>query len=925
MRYFVNFALFGLQVIAGCDQTGLLDRCPVATCDDNIQCTRDACDTATGACTFEADDGLCGADERCDLNLGCTPRAQCPAPLALPPTVGCDGLLLTAPGSVDTQSAGITNTTGPAGASAIRIDDGQSIDIKDEGCLQLGKNGADFSLSMWLKANPQSSQIIGTKSQYNGTQQGFILATKGRSDGDLELFVSSVSDSSLMASVTSIPFRPGEWVHVGLRYDNNGAESTFTIDVNLESRAGSAAPDVYNSKLRVGDEGFGTIAPFEISELYSYGRLLSDREVKALFLEKAAALGISSPSELSTALDRLAAHISGQTPLTPAELDAELNRFLNNADCLDTDAAIMQKVLDLVDGYETNVGPLFLTDATKKGIARNGAVGDALQLARAMVSIQQTVLEQVFSTTNVQHCYSLLAGRRFKTAEYFPGTADPPADPTKKYNVTISAEMPAVWGRPVAFATAPIRRPTGLYLSPGSISEVFVPQDMVGAGYSVLVGAHTADHSSKSTLRRLDRVTKTFPITQRVTWIANPLGGGVYIVVPYLANLGLRTVSISGVIEAPFFSLKSFDQTTNAQWQQRRTAPAPWADFESDKFMMQVPTSWIYAFDDPLTLMQNWDKAMDGVSELFGYPPEKRNMTVLYLQVDLQIRHGAYGIGYPQINNTHNPTSVENGNKDHWFIRDPTANEVDYHELGHAQLFTKFRGEAEAAVNLPHAYVRNAKFGADFDVAFQQSFGPHYGAVGFQPDDAAIHWMVTENFRNRREMDYTNSTKNEFRYQQRGYAKYADVYRIFGWKALTDFFHQEHLDYMNNSPSDGLDEVDSRILRMSVAAGGDLTPLIHFWGIHPVNPAALKQKMADQGIGPSAAVQAFIERYKTTAPKNNADFNAHYQRVYPKGCSAGADPDYGCGWYEVWKNVFGATEAAQIQTSIQNVLDLYYP
>jgi hypothetical protein len=384
-------------------------------------------------------------------------------------------------------------------------------------------------------------------------------------------------------------------------------------------------------------------------------------------------------------------------------------------------------------------------------------------------------------------------------------------------------------------------------------------------------------------------------------------------------------VSVSGVIEAPFFSLKSFDTTTPEQWRARRTAQGPWADFETETFMMQVPSTWISALDDPRPVLERWDTAMDGVSELLGYPPEKRNRTVLYQQVDVQIRHGAFGIGYPQINNTFDPYEQADGNKDHWLLRDPTAFEVDYHELGHSQLMSMFRGETEAIVNFPHAYVQNVKFGVEFNRAFQESFGPSYGDLGFSPDDAAIHWMLTENFRNGREMDYSNSEKNEFRYQQRGYAKYADVARVFGWSALRDFYHREHLDYMSGVPSDGLDAVDSRILRMSVAAGADLRPLVHFWGIHPVNPAALAEKLSQLGIGASAKVRQHLERYKTLAPKNSATFNEHYLRVYPKGCPSNANPAFGCGWYEVWKTQFNETHAAQIQAQIQALLDSYFP
>jgi len=42
----------------------------------------------------------------------------------------------------------------------------------------------------------------------------------------------------------------------------------------------------------------------------------------------------------------------------------------------------------------------------------------------------------------------------------------------------------------------------------------------------------------------------------------------------------------------------------------KRHHKAPWADFQSDKFMTQVPTNWIYNMQDPVTYMQEWDLAM---------------------------------------------------------------------------------------------------------------------------------------------------------------------------------------------------------------------------------------------------------------------------------------------------------------------------
>ena len=116
-----------------------------------------------------------------------------------------------------------------------------------------------------------------------------------------------------------------------------------------------------------------------------------------------------------------------------------------------------------------------------------------------------------------------------------------------------------------------------------------------------------------------------------------------------------------------------------------------------------------------------------------------------------------------------------------WMMTDVMKYEIEWHEMGHAQLptqyvqravqlllmgvnsisfgpphgahtrvasltessnyphtiylppFVRYRGETEALCNFVHAYVNNVKFGVDFDVAFQRSFGPSYGDVGFQP------------------------------------------------------------------------------------------------------------------------------------------------------------------------------------------------
>ena len=759
----------------------------------------------------------------------------------------------------------------------------------------------------------------------------------------------------------SEPFPADTWTHVVLNYRNNANSgdvpvqkcsndtcmSEFSIYVNLigpTSRSPghgtqAAIDNIYFStedggkgRLRIGDEGL-----IEIADFKSYSSLLTARERKALFLSNSAAAGFSLAPVVS-AIDKIGKHIAGEITLSSCEVKAEVLGFVQNSMLIDTNEDLVNKSLELVDSYENGGGgPLFVNDntTTKQGswsvIDRIGTEGDGKEIHRGMLSIQQAILDKVYNTWTAESCSSDLQDHGWLTANHFPGAAPAPDNTTEVHSVSLNASVPAYWGQPVAFSSWPARRPTGFYLSPGIIGKVTVPQEMVDAGgFSVLVGAHTVDHESRSAdpARRLHRVSKTFSIVNKVTPIANPLGGGVYILVPHKSNLGQLDIQLSGVIKQPYFSLKESDNTTDQQWQERRTAPGPWAVFETDKYMLNVPRSWIYAFDNATSLMQNWDKAMDGVSELLGYPLI-RNHKVLYMQVDVYLEHGAFGIGYPQINNTYNPREESNGNSYVWFLRDPTGSAVEFHELGHAQLMQGFWGEGEAIVNFPFSYVLNEKFGVDNDTAFQKTVSH----ADYTVDDAAKHWMITENFRNGNPMDNSNTTLDEFRYQQRGYAKYGDIARLFGWQALKDFFYQENLDFNAGkltcfeSPVclDGLAQVDSRILRLSKAAGADLTPLIHFWGVHPDNTTALAQAITAAGLDNSTIVRDKLVYYAGIAPTNNAQFNTHFETVFPGRPSNCASPHYGCGWYNVWTEKFNESHGTQITTSMQNLLTKYFP
>ena len=628
-----------------------------------------------------------------------------------------------------------------------------------------------------------------------------------------------------------------------------------------------------------------------------------------------------SSTDLSTAMRQLTQHINKTSILSADQITQQAAIIQKNMDRIGQTSEVISQALGLVASYETTQGPLFMNEATRNGFPRKPAGG--LELDRAMFSIQQGLIDVVFTPANLKTFGAVLKGAAFKTSAYFPGPVDAPVDPTAAHEVAINASQPACWGIPVMDNDTPARRPTGCYLAPGSIAEVTVPRVMVGKGFSIRVGAHSWDLIKKPKVVRLDRVSITYPIEAVSTPIANPLGGGIYIEVPYLADAGQVRVRITNAVRSPLFSATSVNKTTLDQWQKtERLHPGPWADFESDKFMMQVPTKWIYSYDDPVTLMTDWDTAMDAVSQLFGLPLV-RPKTVLYLQVDVIFRGGANFPGYPQSNFRYNPHKAENGHSNHWLLKGPqSAGEIIFHELGHAHLFTKFRGETEAVVNLPYVAVLNKGFGVDLDTAFGRSFSKPYVSL----DQAAIMWMVTENFRKGNPMNISGSPRNEVRYQHRGYGKYVEIVKLFGWKPLEDFWHSVNLDYLKGIEySRNSDPTDNRVLRLSQKAGADLTPLIHFWGIQPQNRTALRKAMVEHGLKPSSLIYDQLIHYKTVIPMNQAEFAEHAKIVNPKGVRKGGSPLYGVGWYYTWLPKYNESHGVAAQAALQDMIDLYFP
>ncbi|MFM7136909.1 MAG: M60 family metallopeptidase, partial [Planctomycetota bacterium] len=223
---------------------------------------------------------------------------------------------------------------------------------------------------------------------------------------------------------------------------------------------------------------------------------------------------------------------------------------------------------------------------------------------------------------------------------------------------------------------------TGLYAAPGELVTVRVPAALVGQGFTVRVGGHTDDISSRESWSRVPSgVSRSFAIAATEVAVANAFGGAIYLDFGGQASgtspgLGAISSEVDGAIEAPLFVL---GQTTNAEWiAGLRDRPAPYAELVSNRVAFSVPSAWIRSLDNPAAVMAAWDDAIAFQDYVGGFEalrtgPDRFN-------IDVQISVGWLHSGYP----TQGPVAYGSG------FLDPAVlvSSGDWglmHEFGHEQ------------------------------------------------------------------------------------------------------------------------------------------------------------------------------------------------------------------------------------------------
>lgn len=399
-------------------------------------------------------------------------------------------------------------------------------------------------------------------------------------------------------------------------------------------------------------------------------------------------------------------------------------------------------------------------------------------------------------------------------AEAFPGQVPEQAEPVTR-EIEIVTDRPGWMNTGIyAHPNSPYWQSTGLYAIPGQPITVTVPDIAVDNGLSVRIGCHSDQLWRLDAWSRAPDICSRRPIQSEETQAVNAFGGLVYLETPRDWSTPPFRVAIAGAVPAPHYV---HGVTPIDQWRQSiRQLPAPWAELQTDKVILTLPSEVIRDLDDPEQLMSFWDDIMDRYMELLGLPPERRR--VERFVSDLQISAGYMHSGYPLMTMLDITTTMVDidrirGNRHHgvWGL---------FHEIGHNHQHSDwtFAGTTEVTVNLFSLYLMDKICGLP---------------LGGHPS-------VTPQARTRSMQNHFAKGSPFDQWKSSPFlalAMYMQMIERFGWEPFTQVFTQYRGLAEDERPKSDDQKRDQWLIRFSRAVQHDLGPFFHAWGV-PVSDAA---------------------------------------------------------------------------------------
>jgi hypothetical protein len=354
---------------------------------------------------------------------------------------------------------------------------------------------------------------------------------------------------------------------------------------------------------------------------------------------------------------------------------------------------------------------------------------------------------------------------------------------------------------------------TGLYANAGEVVSFNFPKAMLNARCYVRIGAHKDVLWGKDRWTRHPEISLRRPIKSQSMEICSPHGGLIYIEAPYKSGFKPDKVEIKNVVEAPYFVL---GQTSAKQWQKIRQNPAPWAELETSKIILTVPSAEIRSLKDPVQLMSLWDKVLDCYEEL---GTRKLNRRPERMVTDRQISAGYMHSGYPIM--THLDAAARMVDSKSILGKPELKVWGLWHELGHNHQKRPwtFSGTTEVTCNLFTLYVLDRISGVSPE--------KHPRSPGMVKS-AAKHIKAGAPFAQWKSQPFL------------ALQMYVEIQQEFGWDLFKSVFAKYRDMPGNKQPRSDAQRRDMWLIQLSTTAGRDFGDFFAKWGV-PVSKEARGQ------------------------------------------------------------------------------------
>ncbi|GAA5125105.1 hypothetical protein JIN84_13625 [Luteolibacter yonseiensis] len=480
----------------------------------------------------------------------------------------------------------------------------------------------------------------------------------------------------------------------------------------------------------------------------------------------------------TTALDALASGRMGKEKLDPPAL-AQCAATLSDAirSISPEDKILLPKIATL--GGKGSPVP---TEA--KPVRSSDALG-RLMLTRDLELLRNTKPEQISP---------------HPAAEVFPGPV-PKSAPRVSRTLDIDAAVPQ-W------------HSTGLYAAPGEVIRITIPRETAGKGLSVRIGCHSDTLWHLDDWKRVPEISRREPLKEPQSSVASPFGGLIYIDIPEKAPHVTIQVTISGAVEAPHFVL---GKTKVTDWKKTlRDHPAPWAELETGKVILSVPSAKIRRLENPDELLTLWDKILDAEADLSAIPRERKRPERIV--PDVQISAGYMHSGYPIM------TWLDHSVEQSLSTRELGAGSWGhFHELGHNHQKGDwtFDGTVEVTCNLYSLYVSETVCklppGTGHDAMNPPEVAKRLKAYLALPDSEKFSVWKSDPFL--------------------ALTMYDQLRAGFGWDTYKKVFAEYLALPDSERPKNDDGKRDQWLTRFSRAAGKNLGPFFQAWGV-PTSEAA---------------------------------------------------------------------------------------